>query len=144
MQVSWCKVEVEVTTPKSVMMASAESQPQDVPPLVVAALNLKTRFNAQVCRCLHMPLTSRSRPLAARPLLPMHCLPLRLNHCYAVPCYSALCILPCYRKKRLLWMQIMPCRLSLCCTPHHGYSMQKHTICCKPKRPRLQHGHSFA
>lgn len=48
MQVSWCKLEVEVTTPKSVMMASAEGQPQDVPPLVVAALNLKTRFNAQV------------------------------------------------------------------------------------------------
>lgn len=47
-QVSWCKLEVEVTTPKSVMMASAEGQPQDVPPLVVAALNLKTRFNAQV------------------------------------------------------------------------------------------------
>ncbi|KAL3140237.1 hypothetical protein ABBQ38_004511 [Trebouxia sp. C0009 RCD-2024] len=46
-QVSWCKLEVEVTTPKSVMMASAEGQPQDVPPLVVAALNLKTRFNAQ-------------------------------------------------------------------------------------------------
>ena len=48
MQVSWCKLEVELTTPKSVLMASAEGQPQDVPPLVVAALNLKTRFNAQV------------------------------------------------------------------------------------------------
>lgn len=48
MQVSWCKLEVEVATPKSVMMPSAEGQPQDVPPLVVAALNLKTRFNAQV------------------------------------------------------------------------------------------------
>ena len=48
LQVSWCKLEVEVATPKNVMMASAENQPQDVPPLVVAALNLKTRFNAQV------------------------------------------------------------------------------------------------
>lgn len=48
MQVSWCKLEIQLTTPKSVLMASAEGQPQDVPPLVVAALNLKTRFNAQV------------------------------------------------------------------------------------------------
>ena len=55
MQVSWCKLEVEVTTPKSVMMASAEGQPQDVPPLVVAALNLKTRFNAQVPPSAHAP-----------------------------------------------------------------------------------------
>lgn len=47
-QVSWCKLEVELATPKNVMMALAETQPQDVPPLVVAALNLKTRFNAQV------------------------------------------------------------------------------------------------
>jgi len=40
-----------LTTPKSVLMASSDGQPQDVPPLVVAALNLKTRFNAQVlCR----------------------------------------------------------------------------------------------
>ncbi|DBA99385.1 TPA: hypothetical protein ACH3X3_011985 [Trebouxia sp. C0006] len=46
-QVSWCKLEVELTTPKSVLMASSDGQPQDVPPLVVAALNLKTRFNAQ-------------------------------------------------------------------------------------------------
>ena len=53
MQVSWCKLEVEVATPKSVMMASAEGQPQDVPPLVVAALNLKTRFNAQVPPATH-------------------------------------------------------------------------------------------
>jgi len=48
LQVSWCKLEVELITPKSVLMASADGQPQDVPPLVVAALNLKTRFNAQV------------------------------------------------------------------------------------------------
>ena len=46
---SWCKLEVEVTTPKGLLTASAEGQPQEVPPLVVAALNLKTRFNAQVC-----------------------------------------------------------------------------------------------
>jgi len=50
LQVSWCKLEVELTTPKSVLMASADGQPQNVPPLVVAALNLKTRFNAQVPR----------------------------------------------------------------------------------------------
>lgn len=52
-QVSWCKLEVEMTTPKSVFMASAEGQPQDMPPLVVAALNLKTRFNAQVAASVH-------------------------------------------------------------------------------------------
>ena len=62
MQVSWCKLEVELTTPKSVMMASAEGQPQDVPPLVVAALNLKTRFNAQVPSA-HIPPISRRHPL---------------------------------------------------------------------------------
>ena len=70
MQVSWCKLEVEVTTPKSVMMASAEGQPQEVPPLVVAALNLKTRFNAQV-PCSHICLpTSRKHSLLQQD----HCL----------------------------------------------------------------------
>ncbi len=64
LQVSWCKLEVELTTPKSVLMASADGQPQDVPPLVVAALNLKTRFDAQVL-CL---LSS----YAATPLICQH------------------------------------------------------------------------
>jgi len=32
LQVSWCKLEVELTTPKSVLMASADGQPQNVPP----------------------------------------------------------------------------------------------------------------
>ena len=52
-QVSWCKLEVELASPKSIMRSTAEGQPQDVPPLVVAALNLKTRFNAQVHDCAH-------------------------------------------------------------------------------------------
>lgn len=55
-QVSWCKLEVELASPKNIITASAESQNQEVPPLVVAALNLKTRFNAQVS---HMTLAWR-------------------------------------------------------------------------------------
>ena len=53
-QVSWCKLEVEVVSPKNIITTSAEAQNQEVPPLVVAALNLKTRFNAQVTHSWHM------------------------------------------------------------------------------------------
>lgn len=51
---SWCKLEVEVSSPKSIITSAAESQNQEVPPLVVAAINLKTRFNAQV-KLLRLP-----------------------------------------------------------------------------------------
>ena len=73
MQVSWCKLEVEVTTPKSIMMASAEGPSQEVPPLVVAALNLKTRFNAQV-PCTTSAIHQHSALTAATKSMPMHCL----------------------------------------------------------------------
>ena len=53
-QVSWCKLEMVVGSPKNIITTSAEAQNQEVPPLVVAALNLKTRFNAQVTHIWHM------------------------------------------------------------------------------------------
>lgn len=61
-QVSWCKLEVEVSTPKSIT-TSAEGQNQEVPPLVVAALNLKTRFNAQVAVLQYLITKSYVLPL---------------------------------------------------------------------------------
>lgn len=46
LQVSWCKLEVKVESPKSISTPSPGQQ-QDTPPLVVAALNLKTTLHPQ-------------------------------------------------------------------------------------------------
>ncbi|KAK9810187.1 hypothetical protein WJX72_006462 [[Myrmecia] bisecta] len=46
-QVSWCKLEVEVKEPKHIV-TSPEAQSRDAPPLVVAALNIKTYSNPRV------------------------------------------------------------------------------------------------
>ncbi len=43
---SWCKLEVEVTSAKCISSALAQSR-QDVPSMVVAAISLKTAINAQ-------------------------------------------------------------------------------------------------
>ena len=45
---SWCKLEVELTTPKAVAAGAAELAKRDAPPLVAAALNLKTVLQAKV------------------------------------------------------------------------------------------------
>ena len=47
-QVSWCKLEVELASPKAVAAGTAELAKRDAPPLVVAALNLKTVLQAKV------------------------------------------------------------------------------------------------
>ena len=46
-QVSWCKLELEVSSSKNISSAPAQSR-QDTPPLAVAALNLKIAVNPQV------------------------------------------------------------------------------------------------
>ena len=46
-QVSWCALEVALDSPKCIASAGA-SGPQEPPPLVVAALNLKTTLHLQV------------------------------------------------------------------------------------------------
>ena len=45
---SWCKLEVELATPKAVTASTPELAKRDAPPLVVAALNLKTVLQAKV------------------------------------------------------------------------------------------------
>ena len=45
-QVSWCKLEVEVSSHKDVAAAGAEAASRDAPPLTVAALSLKTMLGA--------------------------------------------------------------------------------------------------
>lgn len=47
-QVSWCKLEVELTSPKAISTGVADLAKRDAPPLVVAALNLKTVLQAKV------------------------------------------------------------------------------------------------
>lgn len=47
-QVSWCKLEVELASRKAVAAGTAELAKRDAPPLVVAALNLKTVLQAKV------------------------------------------------------------------------------------------------
>ncbi len=47
LQVSWCKLEVKLGSPKMVTAGCANRQ--HPPPLVVAALNLKTTLGAQAC-----------------------------------------------------------------------------------------------
>lgn len=44
-QVSWCKLEVKLSGPKTITAGCANRQ--QPPPLVVAALNLKTTIGAQ-------------------------------------------------------------------------------------------------
>ncbi|GLJ35374.1 hypothetical protein SUGI_0711430 [Cryptomeria japonica] len=44
-RVSWCKFEVNVESPKDIKVAASTSIPQEIPPLVVAAINLKTVIN---------------------------------------------------------------------------------------------------
>jgi len=54
-QVSWCKLEVELASPKAVAAGAAELAQRDPPPLVVAALNLKTVLQAKARRRSHLP-----------------------------------------------------------------------------------------
>lgn len=44
-QVSWCKLEVEISSPKNIKNVPNDSAP---PPIIVAALSLKTAINATV------------------------------------------------------------------------------------------------
>ncbi|KAJ7530423.1 hypothetical protein O6H91_14G003600 [Diphasiastrum complanatum] len=44
-QVSWCKLEVTVDSPKDLIVAIPGKAPQEIPTLVVAALNIKTVIN---------------------------------------------------------------------------------------------------
>lgn len=46
-QVSWCALEVGLDSPKCIA-SSGSAGPQEPPPLVVAALNLKTTLHPQV------------------------------------------------------------------------------------------------
>lgn len=50
LQVSWCKLELEVGSSKNISSAPAQIR-QDTPPLAVAALNLKIAVNPQVASC---------------------------------------------------------------------------------------------
>ena len=60
LQVSWCKLEVKLSGPKNVTSGCANRQ--HPPPLVVAALNLKTTLGAQAS-CLQGPAVCISRPI---------------------------------------------------------------------------------
>ncbi len=46
-QVSWCKIEVQVSSPKHVSAPTGSAQDREVPQITVAALNLKTFINPQ-------------------------------------------------------------------------------------------------
>jgi hypothetical protein len=51
LQVSWSKLEVDVPSPKAIgpeKFAEGTQKPRDPPPLVVAALNIKTVLDAKV------------------------------------------------------------------------------------------------
>ena len=52
-QVSWCKLEVKLDGPKKITAGCASRQ--HPPPLIVAALNLKTTLNAQVNNLIASP-----------------------------------------------------------------------------------------
>lgn len=52
LQVSWCKLELEVGSSKNISSAPAQTR-QDTPPLAVAALNLKIAVNPQVVSCFN-------------------------------------------------------------------------------------------
>lgn len=52
-QVSWCKLEVKLDGPKKITAGCASRQ--HPPPLIVAALNLKTTLNAQVDNLIASP-----------------------------------------------------------------------------------------
>lgn len=45
LQISWCKIEVNVEEPKDLMVAAPGKGPSGIPPLTVASLNLKTVIN---------------------------------------------------------------------------------------------------
>jgi len=44
-RISWCKFEAIVGSPKEIKLAGSVNIPQEIPPLVVAAINLKTIIN---------------------------------------------------------------------------------------------------
>ncbi|KAH7429421.1 hypothetical protein KP509_09G047200 [Ceratopteris richardii] len=44
-QVSWCKIELAVDSPKQIMVTPPGKAPEKIPPVVVASLNLKTVVN---------------------------------------------------------------------------------------------------
>ena len=46
-QVSWCRLEVELSTPKAINAKDPSLANREPPPLVVAALSLKTHLPAQ-------------------------------------------------------------------------------------------------
>ncbi|KAK9841868.1 hypothetical protein WJX81_008187 [Elliptochloris bilobata] len=71
-QVSWCKLEVELASPKAVSAGAAELAKRDPPPLVVAALNLKTVLQAKAATnevvaasVMCLPAAHLDRPMAA-------------------------------------------------------------------------------
>lgn len=45
MQVSWCKFEVIVDSPKDIRVSTSSMTAVEIPPVVVAAVNLKTVIN---------------------------------------------------------------------------------------------------
>lgn len=45
MQVSWCKFEVTVDSPKDIRISPSSKNTVDIPPVVVTAINLKTIIN---------------------------------------------------------------------------------------------------
>lgn len=44
-QVSWCKYEITVDSPKDIRISSSSKHVAEVPPVTVTAINLKTVFN---------------------------------------------------------------------------------------------------
>ena len=48
LQVSWCKLEVTISTPKHIQAECSSLQGRVPPQLVVAAIHVKTRLTAQV------------------------------------------------------------------------------------------------
>ena len=52
LQVSWCKLEVTVSTPQHIQAGCSSLQGRAPPQLVVAAIHVKTRLTAQVSTVL--------------------------------------------------------------------------------------------
>ena len=81
LQVSWCKLEVKLSSAKMVTAGCANRQ--HPPPLVVAALNLKTTLGAQAS-----PNLTKSGVSSHPSRLPLSSLP--VNHCQVLPGFELL------------------------------------------------------
>lgn len=46
-QVSWCKFEIIVDSPKDIRVSSSSKHAAEIPPVIVTAINLKTVVNAK-------------------------------------------------------------------------------------------------